>query len=110
MRASPDVGGSRPSRILMRVDLPAPFAPTRPTTPVGISTVRSDRAVTVPNCFVTPRATMAGPSARAPARGAVTPGNVAAPGEGLGGRPSSTAATLAGGGGPGEWVASLTRP
>ena len=34
--------------ILMKVDLPAPFAPTRPMTPGSTSTVRSESAVTRP--------------------------------------------------------------
>ena len=39
---------SRPSRILIKVDLPAPFAPTRPMIPGSTATVRSDSAVTRP--------------------------------------------------------------
>jgi len=46
--ALPDVAAERPSRILMSVDLPAPFAPTRPTTPGGTSTLSCERAVTRP--------------------------------------------------------------
>ena len=44
--ARPEVAGSRPSRILISVDLPAPLAPTSPVTPSGRSTVRPSRAVT----------------------------------------------------------------
>ena len=44
--ARPLVGGSRPSRILMSVDLPAPFAPTSPVMPGANATVRPSSAVT----------------------------------------------------------------
>src|SRR6516165_1931871 len=44
--AWPLVGGSRPSRILISVDLPAPFAPTSPVIPGGTATVRLSSAVT----------------------------------------------------------------
>ena len=42
----PDVGGSRPSRILMSVLLPAPFAPTSPMIPGSRSSVSPSRATT----------------------------------------------------------------
>src|SRR6516162_9053120 len=38
----------RPSRILIRVDLPAPFAPIRPVTPGATVTVSPSSAVTLP--------------------------------------------------------------
>ena len=44
--AEPLVGSSSPSRILISVLLPAPFAPTRPTIPGSISTVSPSSAVT----------------------------------------------------------------
>src|SRR3954470_2998989 len=44
--AVPDVGGSRPSTILISVDLPAPLAPISPTTPDGTATVSTETAVT----------------------------------------------------------------
>src|SRR2546423_11250825 len=45
-RTPPVVGAISPSRILMSVDLPAPFAPTSPTIPGSTSTVSASRAVT----------------------------------------------------------------
>jgi hypothetical protein len=62
--ARPDVGGSRPSRILISVDFPAPLAPTRPTTPVGISTVSRANAVTGPKVRVSESVAMAGTSGK----------------------------------------------
>src|SRR6187551_3242313 len=57
--AVPAVAGERPSRILISVDLPAPFAPTRPTTPGGTSTVSCARAVIrPPYCLVSPFVTI----------------------------------------------------
>ena len=44
--AWPLVGGMRPSRILISVDLPAPFAPTSPVTPGATLTVSPSSAVT----------------------------------------------------------------
>ena len=38
----------------MRVDLPAPLAPIRPTTPGSIATVSSETAVTWPYLLVSP--------------------------------------------------------
>ncbi len=49
------VGSSRPSRILMSVLLPAPFAPTSPITPGSSSRSRSSRATMEPYFFVKPR-------------------------------------------------------
>src|SRR5579864_4563832 len=46
--ACPLVGGMRPSRILIRVDLPAPLAPTRPVTPGATVTVSPSSAVMFP--------------------------------------------------------------
>src|SRR5580704_13837915 len=46
--AWPLVGGTRPSRILINVDLPAPFAPTSPVTPGPTLTVSPSNAVTWP--------------------------------------------------------------
>src|SRR5579875_3611758 len=46
--ARPLVGGTRPSRILISVDLPAPLAPTSPVTPGATATVRPSSAVTFP--------------------------------------------------------------
>src|SRR5580698_4016904 len=46
--AMPWVGSSRPSRILMSVDFPAPLAPISPVTPGAKLTVRPSRAVTSP--------------------------------------------------------------
>ena len=43
----------------MSVDLPAPFAPTRPTTPLGISTESWESAVTGPKVRVRPWVAMA---------------------------------------------------
>src|SRR5687768_17734832 len=40
----PSVGGARPSMRRKRVVLPAPLAPTSPTSPRGTSTVRPSRA------------------------------------------------------------------
>ena len=42
------MAGSRPSTILISVDLPAPLAPISPTTPGSTSTLSSDTAVTEP--------------------------------------------------------------
>src|SRR5262245_9416002 len=50
----PSVGGSNPSKILIRVDFPAPFAPTRPVTPVPAVTVRRSSAVTRGKRLVSP--------------------------------------------------------
>src|SRR6186997_2469738 len=44
--ACPEVGGRRPSRILISVLLPAPLAPTRPMIPGSSSRVRPSSAVT----------------------------------------------------------------
>src|SRR3954454_5160967 len=44
--ARPEVAGNNPSRILIRVDLPAPFAPTSPTIPGCSSKLSWSRAVT----------------------------------------------------------------
>src|SRR3954451_2899673 len=44
--ARPEVAGNNPRRILIRVDLPAPFAPTRPTIPGWSSKLSWSRAVT----------------------------------------------------------------
>src|SRR5512147_3057223 len=44
--ARPSVAGDRPRRILIRVDLPAPLAPTSPVTPVPTSTDSRSSAVT----------------------------------------------------------------
>src|SRR5215212_959384 len=46
--AEPLVGAISPSRILISVLLPAPFDPTRPTTPGSISRVSPSSAVTPP--------------------------------------------------------------
>src|SRR5271169_3108362 len=46
--AWPLVGGRSPSRILIKVDLPAPFAPTSPVTPGATLTVSPSSAVTSP--------------------------------------------------------------
>ncbi len=48
--AVPLVGGSNPSRILISVDLPAPFAPIRPVIPGPTAIVRSSSAtIAAPN-------------------------------------------------------------
>jgi hypothetical protein len=52
--ARPSVGRSSPSRILIRVDLPAPFAPTSPVTPGPAVTVSRSRAVTRGKRIVSP--------------------------------------------------------
>ena len=72
---SPRSRSSSPSRILSRVDLPAPFAPTSPVTPGSTSTVRSARAVTPPAyrwvrevVVIIPAPTRAGHRAGSPAR------------------------------------------
>src|SRR5262249_37100592 len=44
--ARPSVAGDRPSRILIKVDLPAPLAPTSPVTPGPTSTESRSSAVT----------------------------------------------------------------
>src|SRR5690349_12918447 len=44
----PEVGSSRPARIFISVDLPAPFGPSRPNMPGGTSRVIPWRAVTGP--------------------------------------------------------------
>ncbi len=44
-RASPATGVSSPSRILINVDLPAPFAPTSPMTPGSTATLSESSAV-----------------------------------------------------------------
>ena len=46
--ACPLVGGSRPSRILIRVDFPAPLDPTSPVMPGSMTTVSPSSAVTGP--------------------------------------------------------------
>ena len=46
--ADPEDGASSPSRILISVDLPAPFAPTSPMTPAGTDRVSPSSAVTAP--------------------------------------------------------------
>ncbi len=50
--AVPSLAGERPNRILIRVDLPAPLAPTRPVTPGVISMVSRSSAVTLGNLLV----------------------------------------------------------
>src|SRR5690349_14230930 len=58
-RTCPAVGAIKPSMILMKVDLPAPLAPTSPMIPGSTATVRSCRAVTrVPYVLVNPWVTM----------------------------------------------------
>src|SRR6201995_345946 len=61
--ARPLVGGTRPSRILIRVDLPAPLAPTRPVTPGATETSRPSSAVTSPGyTLVSAVVSMTGPA------------------------------------------------
>ena len=47
-RTSPWLGRSCPAASLRKVDLPAPFGPSRPVTPGGIYTVTSLSAMTGP--------------------------------------------------------------
>src|SRR6516164_10660850 len=70
--AWPLVGGSRPSRILIMVDLPAPFAPTSPVTPGATVTVSPSSAVTFPgytmvSILVSMTASLEAPLADSPA-------------------------------------------
>src|SRR5436309_8929349 len=63
---APSVGGVTPVRIFTRVDLPAPFAPTRPRiSPRRSSSEVSRRATTPPYTFVSPPASSQGAGASA---------------------------------------------
>src|SRR5919202_6874701 len=54
----PDSAGCRPARVRSRVDLPAPFTPTRPTTSPGATTrSRSENRTRAPCPAARPRAT-----------------------------------------------------
>ena len=64
---SPESGRISPSSVLSRVLLPAPLGPMTPTTsPASIWRSRLSRAVTPPNLFVSPRASISGMVAQAP--------------------------------------------
>lgn len=47
-RTDPLVGGTSPSSTFKKVDLPAPFAPTKPMMPGSTLSVRASKAVTWP--------------------------------------------------------------
>src|ERR1700761_5445901 len=72
--SSPVVGWIAPDRILIRVDLPAPLSPTRPTiSPGAIRRSTPCSAVKAPYCLVIPRASITGGTSTALAGVVVTP-------------------------------------
>ncbi len=55
---SPETGSTRPSTVLMNVLLPAPFGPRRPTTPLGMLTLKLSKASMLSNRTMTSDATI----------------------------------------------------
>ena len=59
-RTRPESGVTSPSIAFMNVDFPAPFAPSRPSAGLVTDVDTSSSAVTCPNRFVTPAASISG--------------------------------------------------